>query len=249
MRLETGDDTGPLEGGTALVTGGGMRIGEAIVRELHGAGMRVWIHYYRSREAALALARELEARRPGSTATVAGDLADPGVPERIITTLAGEGLDLLVNNASLFRPAPLEAIDLAEWEAVMGVNLRAPLLLARAAAPLLRQRGGCIVNLTDVHAARPLKDYPLYSTSKAALEMLTRALARELAPEVRVNAVAPGAILWPPEMPEALRRTILGRIPLQRTGDPADIAQAVRYLAGAPYVTGQVLRVDGGRSL
>ncbi len=226
-----------------------MRIGEAIVRELHGAGMRVWIHYHRSREAALALARELEERRPGSSATVAGDLADPRVPERIIATLAGEGLDLLVNNASLFRPAPLEAIDLAEWEAVMGVNLRAPLMLARAAAPLLRQRGGCIVNLTDVHADRPLKDYPLYSTSKAALEMLTRALARELAPEVRVNAVAPGAILWPPEMPEALRRTILGRIPLQRAGDPADIAQAVRYLAGAPYVTGQVLRVDGGRSL
>lgn len=240
------------EGATALITGAARRVGAAIASHLHAAGLNVVIHYRRSHDAAETLAAELNGQRQASAFTLATDLTDSNaLPLLIRDAIACTGrLDVLVNNASAFFPTPLEKLTESDWSTLMDVNLKAPLFLARHAAAELRQRNGCIINITDIHAVRPLKNHSLYSTSKAGLVMLTQALARELAPEIRVNAISPGAILWPEDMDESTKNEILSRIALGRRGSPEDVARGVLYLVrDAGYVTGQVLTIDGGRTL
>ncbi len=248
-----GADRTPLAGQTALVTGAARRVGSAIVRALHGAGANVTIHCHRSLSAAQALAAELERTRPGSTAVVCSDLLDcAALPDLVTQTCERFGaLHLLVNNASSFYPTPLGSITVQQWDDLLGSNLRAPLFLAQAAAPELRRSQGAVLNIVDIHGLRPLRDHAVYCVAKAGLIMLTRSLARELAPAVRVNAIAPGAVLWPEQgMSEERKRRIIGATALQRRGSPEDIARAVLFFAGdAPFVTGQVLAVDGGRSI
>jgi pteridine reductase len=242
-----------LSGRTALVTGGARRVGAAIVRALHGAGANVAIHCHHSLAAARALAAELESARPESTAVIACDLLDTGALPGLIDQARDSfaALHLLVNNASTFYPTPLGAITLADWDDLIGTNLRAPLLLTQAASPELRRTRGAVLNIVDIHGLRPLRDHSVYSVAKAGLIMLTRSLARELAPEVRVNAIAPGPVLWPESpMPEQQKEKIIDKTPLHRHGSPEDIARAVLFFAGeAPFVTGQILAVDGGRSI
>lgn len=236
----------------ALVTGSARRIGAAIVRELHAAGYRVAIHCNRSRDEAEALATALNAGREGSAVVVTADLLDTDALPRLVDEVVTEfgRLDLLVNNASSFYPTPLGKISAKDWDDLVGSNLKAPLFLAQAALPQLRQHSGCIINLIDIHTRRPLPEHPVYLAAKAGLEMLTRSLARDLGPEIRVNGVAPGAILWPEAgVDEEDQRAIIAATPLQRCGNPEDIAAAVRYLADSGFVTGQVLAVDGGRGL
>lgn len=236
-----------------LITGGARRLGAAIARMLHGAGARVMIHHRHSGAEALALAAELNAYRPGSAATVAADLLDPAAPAALVAaTLAAFGrLDVLVNNASSFYPTPLGTITTAQFDDLVGSNLRAPLFLAQAAAPELRRRQGLVLNLVDIHGFRPLRHHPVYSAAKAGLAMLTQSLAREMAPEVRVNGIAPGPVMWPEgEMDPTLQARILERTALKRIGSPEDIARAALFFVrDAPYVTGQVLPVDGGRTV
>src|SRR5579863_169585 len=242
-----------LAGRTALVTGGARRVGAGIVRALHGAGANVVIHCHRSLQAANALAAELESVRADSTAVIACDLMDtaalPGLIGKASDRFAA--LHLLVNNASTFYPTPLGSITPAQWDDLTGSNLRAPLLLSQAAAPELRRTRGAVLNIVDIHGLRPLRDHMVYSVAKAGLIMLTRALARELAPEVRVNGIAPGPVLWPEApMPEEQKEKIIDKTPLHRRGSPEDIARAVLFFASdAPFVTGQILAVDGGRSI
>ena len=241
-----------------LVTGAARRVGAEIARSLHGAGAFVAIHYRSSAADADSLAAELNAARPDeggeSAATFAADLLDiDALPRLVEAVVAHFGrLDALVNNASSFYATKVGAVDTAAWDDLMGSNLRAPLFLSQAAAPHLDRSGGCIVNITDIHAERPLKGYPVYCAAKAGLLGLTRALALELGPRVRVNAVAPGPIEWPQgtqDFPPADRAAIIEHTLLKRVGSPADIAQAVKYLVfDAPYVTGQVINVDGGRT-
>jgi pteridine reductase len=245
------EPTQHLSGRTALVTGGARRVGAAIVRALHGAGANVVIHCHRSLAAARALASELENARPDSTAVIACDLLDTAELPRLISQTHERfaALHLLVNNASTFYPTPLGKITLADWDDLIGTNLRAPLLLA--AAPELRRTQGAVLNIVDIHGLRPLRDHAVYSVAKAGLIMLTRALARELAPEVRVNAIAPGPVLWPEApMADEQKAAIIDKTPLHRHGSPADVARAVLFFASeAPFVTGQILAVDGGRSI
>ena len=241
-----------------LVTGAARRVGAEIARALHAAGACVAIHYRRSAAEADRLAAELNAARPDeggeSAAIFAADLLDiDALPRLVEAAVAHFGrLDALVNNASSFYATKVGAVDTAAWDDLMGSNLRAPLFLSQAAAPHLDRSGGCIVNITDIHAERPLKGYPVYCAAKAGLLGLTRALALELGPRVRVNAVAPGPIEWPQgtqDFPPADRAAIIEHTLLKRVGSPADIAQAVKYLVfDAPYVTGQVINVDGGRT-
>ncbi|MGN6151680.1 MAG: pteridine reductase [Lysobacteraceae bacterium] len=236
----------------ALVTGAARRLGAAIARRLHAAGHDLVLHYRDSGEDMAALVAALERDRPGSTLALRADLADyDRLPELVAQAVGRFGrLDALVNNASAFSPTPLGTITPADWDAQFLVNARAPLILAQAAAPHLRVARGGIVNLVDIYAERPLRDHIVYGMSKAALVAATHALALELAPQVRVNAVAPGAILWPEGKPEAAKETILAKTPLARTGSEAEIAEAVRWLLqDATYTTGQTIRVDGGRLL
>ncbi|KAF1685189.1 pteridine reductase [Pseudoxanthomonas broegbernensis] len=237
----------------ALVTGAARRIGAAIARRLHAHGFDLALHHLGSGAEAAALAAELEAVRSGGTLVLRADLARfDRLPELVAACIGRYGrLDALVNNASLFHPTPVGSAVPAQWEALFAVNARAPFFLAQAAAPHLRAARGAIVNLADLYAQRPLHDHALYSATKAALVSLTRALAQELAPQVRVNAVAPGAILWPEQaQAHAARQSILAATALGRIGAPEDIAAAVHWLlsAEAGYVTGQVLHVDGGRT-
>ena len=244
-----------MQAGVVLVTGAARRIGAAITRKLHGAGARIALHCNRSRDEADRLAAELNTARAGSAAVVAGNLLDVGALPRIVEdALAAFGrLDALVNNASSFYATPFGTIGERQWEDLIGTNLRAPLMLAQAAAPLLRETKGAIVNIADIHAERPLKDFVVYSIAKAGLVGLTKSLALELGPDVRVNAVAPGAILWPDggeHFASAERDRITANTPLARIGSPEDVAGAVKYLLfDAPFVTGHVLAVDGGRSI
>jgi pteridine reductase len=243
-----------LSGKVVLVTGAVKRVGAAIARRLHRQGASLMLHYRSSERDALALQSELNAARANSVALIQADLLDlAGLPEIVRNTLSRfERLDALVNNASSFFPTPVGEITEAHWDNLMGTNLRAPLFLAQAAAPHLRKTAGAIVNITDIHAERPLKSYVVYTVAKAGLVGLTRSLARELGPEIRVNGVAPGPILWPEDgsWDEVTRQRTISNTLLKRTGDPDDIARAVHYLiAEAPYVTGQVIAVDGGRSI
>ncbi len=238
-----------------LVTGGAKRIGAAICRRLHTAGAMVAIHYRNSGQEARALENELNASRQHSAAAFPADLLDLNVlPELVQQVIKKFGrLDALVNNASSFYATPLADIDEQQWHDLLGSNLRAPLFLAQAAADELRRRQGCIVNIADIHADRPMRGYLLYSVAKAGLVALTRALAQELAPQVRVNAVAPGAIIWPESgiwQNESQRREIIAHSLLERAGEPDDIARTVTFLIqDAPYITGQIIAVDGGRSV
>jgi len=244
---------GLLTDRVVLVTGGARRIGAAICRALHGEGASVVLHYRSSRDAADALAAELNAVRAASASLVAGDLLDADTPSRLVAACQERHgrLDAVINNASAFYATPLGEIDGKAWDELVGTNMRAPLFLAQAAAALLRASGGCIVSIADIYAERPLPGFSVYSMAKAGLVGMTRALARELAPQVRVNAVAPGAILWPEQAgDEARQKDIMRRTPMARPGTPEDIAGAVRFLVcEAPYVTGQVLAVCGGRSI
>jgi len=235
-----------------LITGAAHRIGATIARLLHAEGMRIVLHYRSSRAAAQALQQELTAQRPDSVMLVQADLlATAGLSTLVTEAVNAWGrLDVLVNNASTFYRTPLGTVTEEQWDDLMGTNLKAPFFLSQAAAPHLRAQHGCIINIVDIHADRPLKHFPVYSMAKAGLVMLTRALACELGPEVRVNAVAPGAILWPEHLDEVTKQRIVSRTFLKRQGDPMDIAKAVRFLIrDADYMSGQVLTVDGGRSL
>jgi pteridine reductase len=242
-----------IDGQWALITGAGRRVGACIARTLHAQGANIAIHYRSSAAPAKALAEELNARRAGSALTVECDLLDTGALARMVSEVVGRSgrLDILVNNASSFYPTPIGKIDIAQWEDLIGTNLRAPLFLSQAAVSHLRASGGSIVNLIDIHAIRPLRDHPVYGAAKAGLAMLTRSLARDLAPEVRVNGVAPGAVLWPDDgLADQTRESIIRQIPMKRAGAPEDIAGCVLYLVrDAGYVTGQIIVVDGGRSI
>ena len=242
-----------LTGKAALVTGGARRVGAAIARRLHAAGASVLVHYRDSEADAARLAAELNAARPKSAAKVKAELLAPVAPRALVgAALDSFGrLDLLVNNASAFFPVAVGAMEPSHWEELIGSNLRAPLFIAQQAAVELAKNQGSIVNIVDIHAERPLKGYALYSIAKAGLAAMTRSLALELAPSVRVNGVAPGAVAWPEDgqFSEAERARILATTPLGRVGSPEDVARAVHFLACAPYVTGQILAVDGGRSI
>ncbi len=242
-----------LAGRWALITGAGKRIGATIARSLHAAGAGVAIHYFSSAGEAEALAGELAALRPGSAFAVGGDLREIAAMRRTVqqTVERAGRLDVLINNASTFYPTPLETITDEQWHDLVDSNLKAPLFLAQAALPHLKAARGVIINIVDIHARRPLRHYLVYGAAKAGLAMLTRSLAKDLGPEIRVNGVAPGAILWPEAgMPEKTQQAIVREIPLKRTGEPGDIASAVLYLVrDATYVTGQILSVDGGRSV
>ncbi|HXF67378.1 MAG TPA: pteridine reductase [Burkholderiales bacterium] len=244
-----------LQGRTVLVTGGARRIGAAICRRLHAAGANVLIHYRSSALEARALQEELNARRANSAAPAQADLLKTGAAAQLVrAALERFGrLDALVNNASSFYPTAIGEITEQAWEDVVGTNLKAPLFLAQAAAAELRKNHGSIVNIVDIHAALPMKNHAVYTAAKGGLAALTRALARDLGPEVRVNGVAPGTILWPENetwRDEVARQRIISQTVLKRIGEPEDIAEAVEFLiAGAPYVTGQILAVDGGRSV
>jgi pteridine reductase len=237
----------------ALITGAAQRIGAAIARTLHGAGLDLVLHYRHSGDAAAALKDELEKARAGSVRLARADLLDPGAPAALLDAARDfhNRLDVLVNNASSFYPTPLADATEDQWYELMGTNLKAPFFLAQAAAPLLAVAEGCIVNLVDIHAERPHADHPIYSMAKAGNAMMVRSLARELGPAIRVNGVAPGAILWPDQgLSEAARQTILDRTALKRAGTPEDIARTVLFLVrDAQYITGQVFAVDGGRTI
>ena len=235
-----------------LVTGGARRIGAAIVTRLHAEGARIAIHYGGSAGEATQLAARLNDTRPDSAATFQADLLEtrhlPGLVADVVAW--GGQFDALVNNASTFYPTPIGEITEEHWQDLVGSNFKAPLFLTQAAAPHLQEAGGSIVNIVDIHARRPLRDHVVYGPAKAALAMLTRSLAKDLAPEVRVNGVAPGAIMWPENgMTDEVQDRILEQVPLARAGEPADIAGCVLFLLrDAPYVTGQIIAVDGGRS-
>lgn len=246
---------GSLDGRWALVTGAAKRIGAVIAKTLHGAGANVAIHYNRSAAEADELADELNRLRPSSAFTVSADMRDIASVERmakdVVARIGSGKLDVLVNNASNFYPTPIGTITLEQWDDLFGSNLKAPLFLSQALLPALRAARGVIVNIVDVHAQRPLRDHPVYGPAKAGLAMLTRSLAKDLGPDVRVNGVSPGAILWPDEgMSDALRAAIIKQTALKRTGEPEDIAATVLFLVrDAPYITGQIIAVDGGRSV
>lgn len=238
-----------------LITGGAKRVGAAITRSLHQQGANVMLHYNTSRTEAEALQRELNQARADSLTIMQADLLQTAqLPKLIHATLAAYGrLDVLINNASSYYPTALGNIDEQQWEELTGSNLKAPLFLSQAAADALYASRGCIVNITDMHIERPKKHYIVYSAAKAGLVSLTKSLAQELAPNVRVNAVAPGPVLWPEdnqEFDEAYRQQVINQTLLKRTGEPADIAKAVKFLVyDAPFITGHVLAVDGGRHL
>lgn len=243
---------GPLADKVALVTGGARRVGAQIARKLHAQGMNLVIHYRSSEQEAHRLQQELHDIRPESVMLVRGDLLrGPKLSQNLVyeTMEAFGRIDVLINNAATFYPTPIgEAVE-KDWEDLIGTNLKAPFFLAQAAAPHLKVGQGCIVNMADIYGERPLKDYSIYSVAKAGLIMLTKTLARELGPEIRVNAVAPGAMLWPEDgIDEMNKQRMISRTPLKRIGKPDDIAKTVLFLVGdADFITGQVIAVDGGR--
>ena len=238
-----------------LITGGAKRVGAAICRSLHAEGYTMMIHYKSSFHEAQALQAELNLHRADSAAIVHGDLLDiENIPKLVSATVSQFGrLDVLINNASTYYASELGDIDESKWHDLMGSNLKAPLFLSQAATTELRKNHGCIVNITDMHVERPKKGYIIYSVAKAGLVTLTKSLAHELSPEVRVNAVAPGPVQWPesnPQFDEVYRQRVINQTLLKRVGEAEDVAKAVKFLiADAPFITGHVLAVDGGRSI
>lgn len=244
-----------MQGKVVLITGGARRVGAAICRNLHAHGASIMVHYRSSAKEARALQAELNLKRTDSVALIQADLLNlPMLPNLVGDTVKRFGrLDVVINNASSFFPTAVGDINDKAWDDLIGTNLKAPLFLSQAAVGQLKKNHGCIVNIVDIHAERPMKNYVVYSMAKAGLVNLTRSLARELAPEVRVNGVAPGAIIWPEDeawSDELSRQRIINSTLLKRVGDPEDIAKAVYFLiADAPYITGQIIAVDGGRSI
>jgi pteridine reductase len=247
----TQTDAQPLAGQTVLITGGARRLGAASARALHAAGANIVIHHLKSAQDAATLVAAFNATRPDSAMAVQADLLNTArLPDLVAAAIHSFGrLDILLNNASTFYATPVGEITAGQFDDLIGTNFRAPLFLAQAAAPELRRRRGLILNMVDIHGMKPLKGYPAYSSAKAALIMLTKSLARELAPEVRVNGIAPGPVMWPADLDAAMQAEIIDKTLLKRAGEPADIGKAALYFATlAPYVTGQILAVDGGRS-
>jgi pteridine reductase len=247
------EDSGSLTGKTVLITGSARRVGAAIARRLHQAGASLVIHYRNSAKDAGTLAAELNTARPKSADTFQADLLDLDKLHELASFAAARfgSLDVLVNNASTFYATPVGQITGKAWDDLMGSNLKAPLFLSQAVAPALRKSSGLILNIVDIHGMRPLRNYTVYCAAKAGLHMLTRSLAKELGPEVRVNGISPGPVLWPEQGgDEQMREKIIQRTILQRMGTPGDIARtALFFAASAPFITGQVLAVDGGRSV
>jgi len=243
---------GSLTGKTVLITGAARRVGAEIARTLHGAGANLVIHYRKSAREAEALASELDAARPDSATIVQADLLAVASLPLLVEAAVGTfgGLDVLVNNASTFYPTKVGEITPQAFDDLLGTNLKVPMFLAQAAVPALRQSRGLILNIVDIHALRPLRNYTVYCTAKAGLHMLTRSLAKELGPEIRVNGISPGPVLWPEGQDTKQRDKIIERTILKRMGEPADVARtALFFAAHAPFITGQVLAVDGGRSV
>lgn len=239
---------------TALVTGGARRIGAAIVTKLHETGYNIIIHCHQHLKEAQTLAEQLNTQRPDSALVLQKELTEAKAAQELITAITHwtSHLDLLVNNASIFMRTNCHQQEATDWDFLFNVNVKVPFLLSLAARPLLAKRSGVIINITDIHAEKPLTGYSIYCQSKAALEMQTKSLARELAPEIRVNAVAPGAIAWPEKensLNDEQKQKIIMKTPLQSHGNPEFIAQAVLTLAENPFITGQILKVDGGRNL
>lgn len=238
---------------TVLITGGARRIGNVIGRTLHTSGYNVMVHYRSSSSAADELVAELNELRPQSAACVQGDLLDIScIPNVVNTTIDVFGrLDVLINNASTFYPTPIELIDEEFWNDLVGSNLKAPMFMVKSATQHLRETEGCIINIVDIYARKPLGNHPIYCSAKAGLEMLTKSLTRDLAPHIRVNGVSPGAILWPENgNDEISQAALLEKVPLKRMGAPEDIAKTVRFLVEeGTYITGQIIAVDGGRSV
>lgn len=238
-----------------LITGGAKRVGAAICRQLHAVGFRVMIHYRSSKAEAQSLQSELNLQRPNSAALIQGDLLKLNIlPSLITQTIDHFGrLDVLINNASTYYPTEISEINEHNWDDLIGSNLKAPIFLAQACAKELKKNQGCIINITDMHIERPKKGYILYSVAKAGLVTLTKSLAHELSPDVRVNAVAPGPVQWPennPQFDEVYRQRVINQTLLKRIGHPDDVAKAVKFLVtDAPFITGHILAVDGGRSL
>ncbi len=246
-------DTRTLDGTCALITGAAKRIGAVITERLHEAGVSVAIHYRSSAVDAKELCSRLNDARPDSAKIFAADLNDTASLGDLVESVIDWGgrLDILINNAASFYPTPIGSISASQWDDLIGANLKAPLFLSQSAWPHLKSSQGVIINMLDIHARRPLRDHAVYALTKAGLSALTRSLAKDMAPEVRVNGVAPGAILWPKEgISESIKKSIVGQIPLKRPGNPDDIADCVLYLVrDADYVTGQIIAVDGGRSI
>jgi len=244
---------GSLTGKTVLITGGARRVGATIARTLHAAGANLVVHYRNSAKDAEALIGELNAARKGSAASFQADLLDVDKLHELSGFAVGRfgALDVLVNNASTFYPTPIGKITAEAWDDLMGSNLKAPLFLSQTAAPALKKSRGLILNIVDIHALRPLRDYTVYCCAKAGLHMLTRSLAKELGPEIRVNGISPGPVMWPEHGgDEAAREKIIQRTILQKMGTPEDIARTALFFAtSAPFITGQILAVDGGRSV
>lgn len=242
-----------LSGKTVLITGAAARIGAAISRDLHREGGHIVMHYRSSDKTAKSLQKELEAIRRDSTTLVQADLSDHAALAPLInSSIAATGrLDVLINNASSYYPTPVGTATLEHWNDLFSSNAQAPFFLAQAAAPALKESNGCIVNLVDIYADRPNPEHPIYNMAKAANAMMVKALANDLAPEIRVNGVAPGAALWPEGyFSDSTRQEILKRIPMGKPAGAEQIAQAVRFMVlGSDYVTGQILAVDGGRSV
>lgn len=237
---------------TVFITGAAVRLGAAIARDLHAFEMDVIIHYHTSEKAAHELAGSLNQMRADSAFALGADLRDTrGYESLMDKVLSFTGrLDVLVNNASSFYPTPLARTTEEQWDDLIGTNLKAPYFLSRACAPHLSGNNGCIINMSDIHGLRPLKGYPVYSAAKAGLNMLTQALARELAPDIRVNAVSPGPILWPEGMNEKAKQEIIERVTLKRQGTTREVSDCIRFLINeAGYMTGQILNIDGGRTL
>ncbi len=246
--------TKALHGKVALITGGVKRVGAAIARQLHAEGMRLALHYRHSEQEAHSIQAELNKQRADSVILLQADLNHVAKLNSMVHQVIESfgQLDVLINNASSFYSTPIGKIEERDWDDLIVSNLKAPLFLSQAAAPYLIKSEGCIVNLVDIHAERPLKNYAVYCCAKAGLAMLTKSLGRDLGPHVRVNAVAPGAILWPEndDMDEVAKQRIISQIALKRHGSPVDIAKTVLFLVkDAGYITGQIIAVDGGRTL
>ena len=244
-----------LQNKVVLITVGAKRVGESICRELHAHGANLMIHYHTSKQQAKALQAELNLQRTDSVAIIQGDLLNTAITTSLVKeTIARFGkLDILINNASTYEPTEVGDINEENWHDLIGSNLKAPMFLSQAAAPELKKNQGCIINITDMHIEHPKKGYVVYSVAKSGLVTLTKSLATELSPQVRVNAVAPGPVLWPEnnhEFDEVYRKRVISQTLLKHIGDPTDIAKAVKFLAAdAPFITGHVLAVDGGRSI